>query len=670
MGLTCFKSWKQERAGQKGGNRDVLASPGSYFFLSNSCGQGEEWLKTINKGVWIPFTGVFGQRLEETVLYERRYGQHQAPLVVEQCVDFIREQGLHEVGLFRQPGQATLVKELQQAFDAGEKPSFDSSTDVHTVASLLKLYLRELPEPLVPFSRYHDFLLCGKKLSCNRTQGLVELRSLLHDLPVANFNLLHYICRFLSEVQSCSNSNKMSTQNLATVFGPNILRPKAEDPLSIITGATVVQQLMLELIREHPSLFSTQPDRLGRTAAQPSAPHQPRASACPRHLSLPLLTERRTRGGSSSSSPRDGALAPSRQPSSAARIQLASGGRSPPLAPKRLLGHRQTSSHPEACLFPVPSTSYHTDDTRAPAALSTCRAERSASGSRPKPGPQGWGEAGKDLPPGARGGSGTEAGRKAPPGGGVAPGTASGGSSEAQDSTLSVYDNLDNGEVSRRTQEVTEPGEAGSTSAADSSSSWSSCEGLPLDEAGGGGASPGALPRRRGSARFYSFRTDAGEEEEGDGDEGGDDGRRRNVTSQTSSYSPTDGLLSTGSSDVFLPSAPPDPQGAQLQLQPQQVHSLLAGLREQMAKQEAEFQARIHSLEECNVTLEGQVASLRASLTQQRRWHSVAKIKMRNVERARADAERHNATLQKDMEQFFRSFSRQEPTSERNVQSF
>lgn len=39
------------------GNRDVLVSPGSYFFLSNSCGQGDEWLKSLNKGVWIPFTG-------------------------------------------------------------------------------------------------------------------------------------------------------------------------------------------------------------------------------------------------------------------------------------------------------------------------------------------------------------------------------------------------------------------------------------------------------------------------------------------------------------------------------------------------------------------------------------------------------------------------------------
>lgn len=71
------------------------------------------------------FAGVFGQSLEETVLYERRYGVRSVPLVVEQCVAFIRERGIHEVGLFRQPGRASLVSELQEAFDAGERPSFD-----------------------------------------------------------------------------------------------------------------------------------------------------------------------------------------------------------------------------------------------------------------------------------------------------------------------------------------------------------------------------------------------------------------------------------------------------------------------------------------------------------------------------------------------------------------
>lgn len=70
-------------------------------------------------------SGIFGQKLEETVRYERRYGNKMAPMLVEQCVDFIRCWGLREEGLFRLPGQANLVKELQDAFDCGEKPSFD-----------------------------------------------------------------------------------------------------------------------------------------------------------------------------------------------------------------------------------------------------------------------------------------------------------------------------------------------------------------------------------------------------------------------------------------------------------------------------------------------------------------------------------------------------------------
>lgn len=40
-----------------------------------------------------------------------------------------------------------------------------SNTDVHTVASLLKLYLRELPEPVIPYAKYEDFLSCAKLLS-------------------------------------------------------------------------------------------------------------------------------------------------------------------------------------------------------------------------------------------------------------------------------------------------------------------------------------------------------------------------------------------------------------------------------------------------------------------------------------------------------------------------
>ncbi|XP_029104448.1 rho GTPase-activating protein 22 isoform X1 [Scleropages formosus] len=200
--------------------------------------------------------GIFGQRLEDTVRYERKFGPRLAPLLVEQCVDFIRERGLHEEGLFRMPGQANLVKDLQEAFDCGDKPLFDSNTDVHTVASLLKLYLRELPEPVVPFAKYDDFLTCAQLLAKDGEEGIQELGRQVKTLPQANYNLLKYICRFLDEVQTHSNENKMSVQNLATVFGPNILRPRMEDPVTIMEGTSLVQHLMTVLISEHERLYT------------------------------------------------------------------------------------------------------------------------------------------------------------------------------------------------------------------------------------------------------------------------------------------------------------------------------------------------------------------------------------------------------------------------------
>uniref|UniRef100_A0A3B5MNK4 Rho-GAP domain-containing protein n=1 Tax=Xiphophorus couchianus TaxID=32473 RepID=A0A3B5MNK4_9TELE len=416
---------------------------------------------------------VFGQRLEETVLYERRYGVRLVPLVVEQCVTFIRERGLHEVGLFRQPGRASLVKELQEAFDSGERPSFDSRTDVHTVASLLKLYLRQLPEPLVPYSHYQDFLLCGQKLLSDRSVGLEELKNLLHELPVANFNLLNFIC-FLNEVQSCSSSNKMNVQNLATVFGPNILRAKAEDPQSIMGQEDST-----------PSVY----DNLDRAS----------------------------------------------------------------------LSHT---------LENVPTENFDSDSPGTNVGM--CEAE------------------------------------------------------------------VDRAEL----------GKAG-----DSSSSWSSCEVLPLDESNDDlGVSSPDIPPKRSRMLPLSQRT---EQEICDKDAHDGNSAKQHPSSWASCSVISISPLSTGSSEVFLPSGAPDLQVQESHVESRDTNSLLANLRQQMTQQKAEYQNRIE-LERCNDVLERQVAVLRLSLEQQRRSQSVAEIKIRNMERAKADADRRNTTLQREMELFFR----------------
>uniref|UniRef100_A0A3B3DXX9 Rho GTPase activating protein 25 n=1 Tax=Oryzias melastigma TaxID=30732 RepID=A0A3B3DXX9_ORYME len=98
-------------------------------------------------------TLLFGKSLVDTMAYEKRFGSSTVPILVQKCVEFIKQHGLDEEGIFRLPGQDNAVKQFRDAFDAGERPSFPSDTDVHTVASLLKLYLRELPEPVVPWTQ-------------------------------------------------------------------------------------------------------------------------------------------------------------------------------------------------------------------------------------------------------------------------------------------------------------------------------------------------------------------------------------------------------------------------------------------------------------------------------------------------------------------------------------
>ncbi|XP_015276562.1 PREDICTED: rho GTPase-activating protein 25 [Gekko japonicus] len=232
----------------------------SYLLMANSQSEMEDWVKVLRRVAGSPLGVVFGQQLVETMVYEQRFGQHQVPILVEKCTEFIKRHGLNEEGIFRLPGQDNLVKQLRDTFDAGERPSFDRDTDVHTVASLFKLYLRELPEPVIPWTQYEDFLLCGQLLTADEAKGHQQLTKQLSLLPRDNYNLLSYICRFLYEIQQNASTNKMSVENLATVFGVNLIRPKMEDPATIMRGTHHIQKVMTMMISDHTTLFPVSRD--------------------------------------------------------------------------------------------------------------------------------------------------------------------------------------------------------------------------------------------------------------------------------------------------------------------------------------------------------------------------------------------------------------------------
>lgn len=167
---------------------------------------------------------------------------------------------------FRLPGRTALMRTLKERFDCGEKVVFNSAeVDVHSVASTLKQYLRELPESIIPCNLYQKFM--NKALSFQsakdkekKMEYVESLNSLMTDLPVDNYNILEYLCTFLEEVASRVEYNKMSCGNLSTVFGPNIIRHMDDNPELFMATADITQQLTLMMISYRDKVFTLSHD--------------------------------------------------------------------------------------------------------------------------------------------------------------------------------------------------------------------------------------------------------------------------------------------------------------------------------------------------------------------------------------------------------------------------
>ncbi|NXE70618.1 RHG25 protein, partial [Calcarius ornatus] len=218
---------------------------------------------------------VFGQCLAQTMAQEQRFGQHLVPLVVQKSAEFILEHGVAEEGIFRLPGQDSLVRQLRDAFDAGERPSFSSATCLELSQGWGH---RETPHRMAGVSRSSSWLLCTLLELFFTMQGHQELLKQLALLPRDNYNLLSYICRFLYEIQLNSSVNKMSVDNLATVMGVNLIRPRVEDPAVIMRGTPQVQKVMTVMISEHQKLFPPSKD----VPPSPPAPKNEKKAPVPR----------------------------------------------------------------------------------------------------------------------------------------------------------------------------------------------------------------------------------------------------------------------------------------------------------------------------------------------------------------------------------------------------
>nr|XP_026265969.1 SH3 domain-binding protein 1 [Urocitellus parryii] len=170
-----------------------------------------------------PFSRVYGVSLASHL---QELGRDIA-LPIEACVLMLLSEGMQEEGLFRLAAGASVLKRLKQTMASDPRGLEAFCSDPHAVAGALKSYLRELPEPLMTFDLYDDWM---RAASLKEPAARLEaLREACRRLPQENLSNLRYLMKFLARLAEEQEVNKMTPSNIAIVLGPNLLWPPEKE---------------------------------------------------------------------------------------------------------------------------------------------------------------------------------------------------------------------------------------------------------------------------------------------------------------------------------------------------------------------------------------------------------------------------------------------------------
>ncbi|KAM7381320.1 hypothetical protein PAMA_012259 [Pampus argenteus] len=193
---------------------------------------------------------VFGCHLATLCTQERTT----VPNFVEKCINAVEKRGLDIDGLYRVSGNLAVIQKLRFKADHEELDLEDGQwEDVHVITGALKLFFRELPEPLFPFSHFNKFISAIRIPDYNvKVRCVYEL---VKSLPSPNHDTMKLLFGHLRRVIQYGEDNRMTVQNVAIVFGPTLLRPEMES--ANITMHMVFQNQIVELIlNEYEHIFS------------------------------------------------------------------------------------------------------------------------------------------------------------------------------------------------------------------------------------------------------------------------------------------------------------------------------------------------------------------------------------------------------------------------------
>ncbi|XP_036802286.1 rho GTPase-activating protein 44 isoform X2 [Oncorhynchus mykiss] len=192
----------------------------------------------------------YGKPLEEHLALSGR----DIAFPIEACVTMLLECGMQEEGLFRVAPSASKLKKLKASLDCGVMDVQEYSVDPHAIAGALKSYLRELPEPLMTFELYDEWIQASNIQ--DQDKRLQALLTACEKLPLANGNNFKYLVKFLAKLDDYQDENKMTPGNIAIVLGPNLLWTTQEGNITEMMTTVSLQIVgIIEPIIQHADWF-------------------------------------------------------------------------------------------------------------------------------------------------------------------------------------------------------------------------------------------------------------------------------------------------------------------------------------------------------------------------------------------------------------------------------
>uniref|UniRef100_A0A3B3D3Y7 Chimerin 1 n=1 Tax=Oryzias melastigma TaxID=30732 RepID=A0A3B3D3Y7_ORYME len=210
---------------------------------------------TLRDGDWTP---------KSEKVHNFKVHNFRGPHWCEHCARFmwglmaqgVKCTGLKSEGLYRISGFSDSVEEVKTGFDKdGEKTdiSVKAYEDINIITSALKLYLRDLPVPVISYDSYPRFIEAAKLTEPEKK--LEAFREALALLPLSHRETLKYLMAHLKRVTQNEKFNLMSAENLGIVFGPTLMRAPDQDAITALNDVRYQRQVVEVLIKNEEVLF-------------------------------------------------------------------------------------------------------------------------------------------------------------------------------------------------------------------------------------------------------------------------------------------------------------------------------------------------------------------------------------------------------------------------------